>query len=177
MPLNLSKYAQIERERRFLLRELPIVLQPTEFKRITDRYILNTRLRLRLVETAQGEVIALKLTQKYALDAQPHHQRVITNTYLNQAEFDQLSQLPSQILIKRRYTYQFECCLGIDVFEATHTGLILAEIEAETDQALLSLPLPESALKEVTHEPCFTGGYLATLTESQFQPLLQKFLA
>ena len=48
------KYAVVERERRFLVSKLPDVAH--ERRRIVDRYISGTRLRLREVVTEDGVV-------------------------------------------------------------------------------------------------------------------------
>ena len=56
------KYAQIEEERRFLLKEAPTFLSQLPWKSITDRYIHNSRIRLRKVE--KGDQLQYKLTKK-----------------------------------------------------------------------------------------------------------------
>lgn len=60
------KYAQIERERRWLLAQQPASLEDsTNYNQINDRYIIGTPLRLRQMTDADGQITALKLTQKY----------------------------------------------------------------------------------------------------------------
>ena len=49
-PIREGKYARIERERRFLLAEPPAAGAVTESRRIIDRYLPGTRLRLRRVD-------------------------------------------------------------------------------------------------------------------------------
>ena len=62
------KYARVERERRFLLRDLPEGLtRAGEHVQIWDNYITNTRLRLRKIRLPQTRQWITKLTQKFAL--------------------------------------------------------------------------------------------------------------
>jgi hypothetical protein len=65
---TIMKYARTERERRFLLQRLPDGL-PVAYRRIRDWYLDGTRLRLRCVEDGDGNVLDLKLGQKYSVAA------------------------------------------------------------------------------------------------------------
>ena len=58
------KYAVVERERRFLVSRLPEVAH--ERRRIVDRYVTGTRLRLREVVTEDG-IVTRKLGHKVRL--------------------------------------------------------------------------------------------------------------
>jgi CYTH domain-containing protein len=172
---RIGKYACIERERRFWLKAIPPQIAACPVRRITDKYLTHSRLRLRKVEDLQGNVIALKLTQKYAIESTLPWQCLITNLYLNPSEFNQFATLSGDTLIKQRYRYEWQGIqFGIDVFEAKHTGLVLAEVEAPTDEQLFSIPLPDFASKEVTDAAFFTGGNLARLTAAEFQQALQR---
>jgi hypothetical protein len=53
-PIRGGKYARVERERRFLLAGPPPAPAVTASRRITDRYLPGTRLRLRRVECLDG---------------------------------------------------------------------------------------------------------------------------
>lgn len=172
---RVGKYACMERERRFLVKEIPAeIIACSNFRRIKDQYLIHSRLRLRKVEDPQGNIIALKLTQKYALESTLSFQRLITNTYLNLPEFNQLAILAGNRLVKRRYRYDWNGIqFGVDVFETDLSGLVLAEVEAETDAELLSIPIPDFAVREVTDEAFFTGGNLAQLTSAEFQQAFQ----
>ncbi len=57
------KYAKIERERRFLLAQFPDNANIVRTRRIIDRYIYGTTLRLRKLIDGNGSA-AFKLTQK-----------------------------------------------------------------------------------------------------------------
>ena len=170
------KYARIESERRFLLRNLPQDLDNGDFSRITDRYWPGTRMRLRLTESADGQVIARKLTQKYAESDRKLEETVITNQYLTDAEFNLFNQLPGKELVKRRYKYLHNGSgYSIDRFEGPLEGLLLAEIEA--GQGVLPAgAVPEFAVCEVTEELAFTGGELVNTHADQMAVLLGVWL-
>ena len=63
-PLRAGKYARVERERRFLLARPPPAPAVIASRRITDRYLPGTRLRLRRVDHLDGGTCEFKLTQK-----------------------------------------------------------------------------------------------------------------
>ena len=172
------KYARIERERRFLLRRLPDGIDPhRRFRRITDIYIPNTRLRLRRVESDDGLKKEWKLTQKYRDGDSPPFQTVITNIYLSEAEYETLARLGGAILRKRRYQMDHDGRrFAIDVFEGELEGIILAEVEGATDDEIENLSVPPFAVQDVTGVEFFTGGRLACATREEVQRELRERL-
>jgi hypothetical protein len=104
------KYARIERERRFLLDRLPTSAIAERSRRITDRYLDSTTLRLR--KQNEGGTTIYKLTQK--IPAHGSQPALITSMYLSHREFSVLAPLPAQSLSKIRYSLP---PFGIDVFE------------------------------------------------------------
>ena len=133
---RIGKYACLELERRYLLRELPADLVgqvPTWL--ITDRYLIGTRLRLRRMMAPNSGVIVLKFGQKYRAPSQSAAETTITNMYLNDAEYYCLSQVEAKVIVKKRHTYVFDGLeYRVDCFEDKLAGLVLAEIECETTQ-------------------------------------------
>src|SRR4051812_37274393 len=82
-PGKAEKYARVERERRWLLREPPNPDEAVAVVEITDRYFTGTRLRLRrMVDRQGGQPTVYKFTQKAA--------GLITNTYLSEDEYQLL---------------------------------------------------------------------------------------
>jgi CYTH domain-containing protein len=156
-PIRDGKYARVERERRFLLAEPPPSEAVTARRRITDRYLAGTRLRLRRDESMDSGACVLKLTQKVPADRPGHMQGLITNTYLSPAEYDLLASLPAAVLSKTRLSVP---PLGIDVFDPPLHGLVLAEAEFTTDETARSFVPPHEAVAEVTDDVRFTGGSL-----------------
>src|SRR5712691_7398610 len=87
-----SKYARFERERRYLLKDLPEGLtRASRHLQITDNYITGTRLRLRKVRDPKTNKWTVKFTQKFAPSAKDLSRTLITNTYLNANEYEVLS--------------------------------------------------------------------------------------
>ncbi|NNL67680.1 MAG: hypothetical protein HKP30_15625, partial [Myxococcales bacterium] len=95
----MSKYAKIEFERRFLLAEIPAGLDAAAgFRRIDDRYLRGTSLRLRRVSDSRGSVIERKLNQKLPHDPPRSGLRIVTSVYLDAIDFELLAQLPADTL-------------------------------------------------------------------------------
>jgi CYTH domain-containing protein len=175
---RLGKYARLELERRYLLRELPSDLaEQANGWLIVDRYIVETRLRLRRMTEMESGKIVFKFGQKYRASSQSEVETTMTNMYLDEKEYDCLSRLEAREIVKRRYRYvNGGLEYGIDVFEGELKGLILAEIECETEQECERLPIPSFSVREVTDDSFFTGGYLSILTREEFEAGLAKRL-
>lgn len=164
-----SKYAHIERERRYLLRDLPVGMTRADpHLQITDTYITGTRLRIRKVREPRTNKWTVKFTQKFAPDPNDLSRTVITNTYLNALEAEVLSVFNTNEIRKNRYHFDFEGReFGVDMFLGDLFGLVLAEVSFETDEELDNFPKPPFALVDVTNEPLFSGGKLCELTFSE----------
>lgn len=162
-----SKYARVERERRYLLRDLPEgITRADPHLQITDNYMTGSRLRLRKVREPQTNKWTAKLTQKFAPDPNDLSRTIITNTYLNALEAETFSTLfNSNEIRKNRYHFEFEGRqFSADMFLGDLFGLVLAEVSFETDEELDNFPVPAFAIADVTNEPLFTGGELCELT-------------
>jgi CYTH domain-containing protein len=158
-PTAASRYARHEREQRWLLGGPPHGCRdPAE---IVDRYLTDTRLRLRVVR--RGATSTYKLGHKVRLGpglaAGVHH----TTMYLTAAEHEALEVLPASVLRKVRWTLDAGGRrFAVDVFGGALGGLVLAEIELGPGE--LGLELPAFARRDVTDEERFTGGALADLS-------------
>ncbi len=161
-----SKYARVERERRYLLRDLPEGMTRADpHVQITDNYITGSRLRLRKVRDPRTNKWTVKFTQKFAPDPEDLSRTIITNTYLNALEAETLSIFNSNEIRKNRYKFEFEGReFAVDMFLGDLFGLVLAEVSFETDEELESFPKPPFALVDVTNEELFSGGRLCELT-------------
>ena len=161
-----SKYSRIERERRYLLQDLPEGLTRADHHlQITDNYITGTRLRLRKVRDPQTNKWIVKFTQKFAPDTNDLSRTVITNTYLNALEAETLAIFDANEIRKNRYKFEFAGRqFSIDMFLGDLFGLVLAEVSFDTDEELDNFPPPPFALADVTNNEIFTGGKLSQLT-------------
>ena len=155
-----SKYAWVEHERRWLCRSVPRD-RVVSAEVYDDLYVTGTQLRLREAKPTKGGPTMLRLGRK--ADVSPSV-RLLTSSYLSLEEFRLLSALPGERLRKTRHS------LGridgadvfVDVFEGALSGLIMAEAEFESVDAMVSYPMPDFAYQEVTEDVRYTGGRLVT---------------
>jgi len=168
------KYVRVERERRYLLRELPLDLKITdEHAQITDNYITNTRLRLRKSRWVPTNEWTLKLTQKHAPQPPDFSRTLITSIFLNEIEYEVFSVFEGNELRKNRYPYEHEGRkYSVDVFLGDLRGLILAETDFDDDEEMDNFPAPLFTLMDVTRDEMFTGGRLAYLTSAEIRERL-----
>ena len=161
-----SKYARVERERRYLLRDLPEGLTRVDpHLQITDNYITGTRLRIRKVREPRTNKWTVKFTQKFAPDPNDLSRTVITSIYLTAAEAEMLSVFEANEIRKNRYPFEFEAReFSVDMFLGDLFGLVMAEVSFETDEDLNNFSRPSFAIAEVTNNELFTGGRLCELT-------------
>ncbi len=161
-----SKYARVERERRYLLQDLPQgLMRASPHVQITDNYITGTRLRLRKVRDPQTNKWTLKFTQKFAPEPEDLSRTLITNIYLDAQEYELLSVFEANELRKNRYRFESEGRqFSVDMFFGELFGLVLAEVSFENDEELDNFLKPQFALAEVTNNELFTGGRLCYLT-------------
>jgi len=147
-----GKYARLELERRWLLERLPAAAESGTL--IVDRYIEGTSLRLRRVDAPHAQY---KLSQKQAPAPPDYARTIITTIYLSPEEYKLLVKLPARELRKRRHH------LGrysIDVFEGSLGGLVLAETEFPSEEEMRAHPLPDFAVRDVSDDVRYTGGWL-----------------
>jgi CYTH domain-containing protein len=163
-----SSYTRVEYERRFL------VLSDTEWEKsvksysklFEDKYLTDTRLRLRILTDSDSDRRIIKLTKKEASDS-PYF-RTISRILLSRDENDILSQLDGQLIKKVRHYYDHRGRIfSIDVFEGELTGLILSEVESDDLEDLMSIEPPAFVTKEVTEDPFFDGGNLSKISQQE----------
>jgi CYTH domain-containing protein len=168
--VQVPKYAKLEIERRFLVNPAKAPdLTGLPFRRIEDRYLDGTRLRLRAMTDSVTGARDLKLCKKYEGAAPPAGP--IVNIYLTEPEYAALAVIPAAVVRKRRYRVG-DRPFGLDVFEGALSGLMLCEAEAESLEAAEALVFPAWAGREVTADPFFTGGALARLEASTLRQRL-----
>lgn len=160
-----NKYARVERERRYLLQDLPEGLsRADQHLQITDNYLTGTRLRLRKVRDPRTNKWVVKFTQKFAPNPEDLSRTIITNTYLNAIEAETLGIFEANEIRKNRYRFEFEGReFSIDMFLGDLFGLVLGEVSFETDEELEGFPKPPFAIADVTNVEIFSGGRLCQL--------------
>lgn len=154
------EYVAIERERRWLCRQVPRQLV-ARTEAITDLYVTGTRLRLREARPTDGGTPMLRLSRKADVDK---HTRLITSIFLPEEEFAVLARTLSGSRIKKlrqRFQRNSGVLVMVDEFHGELEGLMLAEADFETQDLLAAFPVPDFAEREVTDDPRFTGFSLA----------------
>lgn len=168
-----SKYARPELERRFLLGAIPEDARAAY--RIVDRYLVGTRLRLRLMEPIGG---AGEIRYKFALKDRPEPSDpsvvMITNLYLSPEEYSLLEQLPADVLTKTRHALPSAPSHAVDEFEGPLAGLVLLEVCFDTLESLQAFEPPAFAGPEVTADDRYSGGGLARLVSRGASQLLEE---
>ena len=171
-----TKYTRIEHERRFLVspRADWRSLVESYSKTFEDKYLRDTRLRLRILTDSDTGRRLLKLTKK-AESASPYFQ-TISRILLSPSEHALFDSLPGYRLRKvRYYHYDRGQVFSIDVFEGELEGLTLCEAEAEGLDELMAIEPPVYVEREVTEDPFFTGGHLCRMTRADLLRKLATF--
>ena len=153
------EYRSVERERRWLCREVPRE-RVFRTEAITDLYVTGARLRLREARPIDGGAPILRLSRKADVDL---HTRLITSIYLPEEEFAILAAALPGVRIKklRHRLHQFPgVAMLVDEFQGDLEGLIMAEAEFKTFDLLAAFPIPDFAVREVTDDPRYSGGNL-----------------
>jgi CYTH domain-containing protein len=154
----MSKYALVERERKFVISPDHVNISGLPYKHITDHYMLNTAIRFRLVTDDNGTTY--KLTKKTPLNITGEH--LITTIYLNQKEYLQLNNFESVVVEKIRYLIAVgSLVIGLDRYTNSSEELWIAEIEFITQEEMDNFQMPLIYLREVTTNPEFNGFELA----------------
>lgn len=149
------KYAVVERERRFVIAELPAGV--VESRVIVDRYLTGTRLRLREVTHPDGRVVR-KLTQKVRFAEGPA-EIACTNLYLDEAEWAMLGSTPGRTLRKTRHLVVREgYAFAVDELE---DGRLIAEFD-DGDATPPPVPSWLQVIADVSSDERWTGAALAT---------------
>jgi CYTH domain-containing protein len=169
---SIPKYARLENERRFLVPTAPD-LAGLPFRRIEDRYLDGTRMRLRAMTDSATGARELKFCKKYG--GEDPVSAPIVNIYLSEAEHALLAALPGRMLTKRRYRLPHGGReFGLDLFEDELAGLALCEAEADSREAVLALTFPPWAAREVSDDSFFTGGNLCRITAAELATRLAR---
>lgn len=150
------RYALDEIERRWLVDSslVPdIAGQP--FRLYEDLYINGSRLRLRRITKPDGTAV-YKLGKKYG--KRSPLSEPITTLYLEEAEYDRLQNLQGNRSVKRRYTTSGG---SLDIYEIPTPGLMIFELEFDSEAAATIYRPPAFVTREITNMPEYSGFRLA----------------
>jgi CYTH domain-containing protein len=173
---TVKKYSKFEYERRFLVSPDAgwTSFVESNHRDLEDKYIRDSRFRLRVVKDSDNEQVIIKLTKKYESDS-PYF-RLISSTVLSPEEHEIFDALDGVRLKKKRHFHIFNNQkFAIDVFEDELTGLVLCEAEASSLEELTAIEFPEYAKYEVTEDAFFDGGNLCVTTQEELKRKLSTF--
>jgi CYTH domain-containing protein len=163
-----GRYSQVEREQRWVLRELPEERHdPVE---ILDRYLTGTRLRLRRLQSDRE--VLWKLGQKVRERRDSPAVVRLTNIYLSEKEYLALVHLDARVLSKTRWHWDLAGrTVAADSFNDALAGLVLAEVELTLEDEWFAMP--PGAVADVSNDNRFSGGALAALNGPGAEALLR----
>lgn len=163
MTFEFTKYGRPEWERRFRVRRLEEeILAGAEMLQIEDVYLPYGRLRLRRMTPQIGPAI-YKVTQKLPMWQDGANGQMLTTIYVEGHAFQEMSAvLKGYPLQKLRHRLREpNRGLVVDVFSGVLDGLVLAEIEFESAEAMRAFSPPAWCAEEVTQDGRFRGFDLA----------------
>lgn len=172
--MEAAKYSRVEYERRFLVStDWKNFVEPYS-KTFEDKYLQDSRLRLRLLTDSDTSRQLIKLTKKFESNS-PYFQQIST-IILSPDEYKLLDALEGNRLRKTRYYHNYRGqVLSIDVFENELDKLVLCETERDSLEDLMSAELPAYIKREVTEDIFFTGGNLCRTTNADLLRKLSAF--
>ena len=167
------KYAEIERERRFLCNEVPVLSGDVHQSRIEDVYYPGKSLRLRKVTHLRTGQVDYKFTQKLQ-DTDDLKRRILTTFYVPEETYGFLLQLPGgQLISKVRHHWEGTgLALGVDEFHGPLKGLFVFEIEFNTDNEMNAYEPPGFVTREISDVAELTCGVLAGKSLTDIRHLL-----
>ncbi|HWN98236.1 MAG TPA: hypothetical protein VNS63_03095 [Blastocatellia bacterium] len=171
-----TKYTRVEYERRFLVSPKANWRSAVESysKTFEDKYLRDSRLRLRILTDSDTGRRVFKLTKK--ADSPSPYFRTISRILLSPSEYELLDKFEGDRLRKTRYYHNHQGrVFSIDLFEGELAGLVLCETEAEALEDLMSAELPSFAGREVTDDSFFDGGNLSRTTRADLMGKLLTF--
>jgi len=163
-----SKYTRVEYERRFLVKpaaDWKSIVQPYS-KRLEDKYLSGTRLRLRTMTDLDTGRRVIKLTKKE--ESPSPYYRTLSRILLAPAEFEIFNRLDGYPINKVRYYSNHRGNVySLDVFEGELEGLVLSEVSTDGLGELMSIEPPAFAHHEVTEDEFFDGGNLCRTSHEE----------
>lgn len=149
----------IEIEKRFLVKELPKNLTKHKCKIVRDKIIEDKSGFPHIRVRQNGN--EFEINKKYQINNNDVSQMIEESIALTKAEYDSLILAPGLMIGKTRYYYPIEDnIIEINVYEGTLTGLVIAEIEFQSEEKMNRFIKPEFLGAEVTQMKEFATGSL-----------------
>jgi len=160
----------LEIEKRFLVKELPI-LEGLKSKKIVDVYFPEITDHAVLRARQQGD--SFELTKKTRSNTHNGYVMLEQTINLTEEEFKFLATCSQRRIEKTRYYFPYNnITIEIDVFEYRLKGLVIAEIEFESEDLLKNFIAPTWLGKEINDVDILAGGILSGKTFDDIKNLL-----
>ena len=165
---------QDEFERTFLVASIPEGLHSSESKEILDIYLPHTSDHPQLRIRKSGDRYDITKKQP-AVEGDASHQ-IEQTIPLTKEEFVELATLPGKRVHKLRYYYQEGgVAYEVDVFKDMLEGLVLADVEFSSYEAMQNFTPAEWLLTDVTQEKFIAGGMLCGRSYEDIEEDLAKY--
>lgn len=164
----------IEREKTFLAKYIPDGLGDAKKKELVDIYLPPDARHPHLRIRKNGD--SYEITKKVQIESGDASRQKEYTVPLTKEEYDVLSTIHGRRIEKFRYYYSHDGKLiEFDVFLGDLDGLVLVDVEFETDKEKDSFIMPDFCLVDITQEEFIAGGMLCGKTYDDLESKLSTF--
>lgn len=165
---------EIELERTFLLKKIPVDLKTMKSMEVCDNYIPRTVEHPILRIRRRGD--KYEITKKHPIEGGDSSRQSEETIPLSKEEFSELSSAGGKKVRKVRYYYPFGAnSAEIDIFEDELKGLALVDFEFKTIEEKNDFRMPDFCLVDVTQDKFTAGGVLAGKKYEDIEEKLKKY--
>jgi len=165
---------EIELEKTYLVKSLPVGIQKARSVLIRDIYIPESvgHAHLRLRQKDDSYVI----TKKYPVAGEDSSKQYEHTIELEKAEFDAMAKCSNKDFTKRRYFMELAGHPAeVDVYQDKLLGLAVIDFEFNYEDEKNAFITPDFVLADVTQDEAVAGGFLAGKSIDDIMPLLDKY--
>jgi CYTH domain-containing protein len=165
---------EIELEKTYLLKYLPVDIKEKQSIEILDIYIPKSADHSILRIRKRGEIC--EITKKQPIHGSDSSEQEEHTINLSKEEFLALANVDGKKLHKLRYIYPCgEDTAEIDVYQDDFKGLVFVDFEFKTSEAKDKFLMPEFCLAEITQEKFCASGWLAGKKYSDIEQFLGAY--
>lgn len=165
---------EIEYEKTYLLKSLPVGIEAADSVLIRDIYIPQTssHAHLRLRQKDDTYVI----TKKQPVVGSDSSKQYEYTIELEKNEFEALANCSNKSFVKRRYFMNLSGRPAeVDIYHEMLEGLAVVDFEFDSEIEKDEFVTPDFVLADVTQDEAIAGGFLAGKLIDDIMPLLEKY--
>jgi CYTH domain-containing protein len=163
-----------EIERTFLASRIPQNIDKFPKKEVLDIYIPKSKEHPTLRIRKSGN--RTEMTKKEPLKHGDSSVQVESTIQLTPEEFSDLEKIEGKRVRKMRYEYPYNGKnMEIDIFQDGLEGLVLIDVEFESEEDKNKFEMPDFCLADVTQEKFTAGGMLCGKTYTDIEKELKRF--